>query len=122
MRVKFSIIYGVGVLKIEGDLNQSVSARLKKILSDHLKESENLVVELSGLTSIDASGLACLIFGLRRATDRKGDLRLAKVDVKIMMVFQITKAYRIFSFYDDVQSAVNSFSEQPELQATKTTL
>ena len=50
--------------------------------------------------------MACLKY----ASEAGGDLRIAVLQSKPKMVFELTRAYRVFDIYDSVYAAVDSFS------------
>jgi anti-sigma B factor antagonist len=46
---------------------------------------------------------------LRKALERNGDLKLAGLNPKVSMVFELTKANKLFSIFPDTGSAIQSF-------------
>jgi anti-sigma B factor antagonist len=104
-----SVNNNVQILKLTGRLAGAEVRNIQKILTDHLKTSNNLIVDCSELEYMDSSGLGALIFGLKSAMARGGDLRLATILAKVKMMLEITRADKIFKIYPTVDEAVASF-------------
>jgi len=47
-----------------------------------------------------------MVFILQRNFDNGGDIKIAKLQGKARIVFDITKAYKIFDIFDSVEEAV----------------
>ncbi len=72
---------------------------------------KSVIVDLSNVTFIDSSGLGALLFGRRIFNESNGDLRILGAREKVLNMFRIAKLDRVFEFYDDQSSAMNSFSD-----------
>jgi anti-sigma B factor antagonist len=68
---------GETILVATGRLDFYTAKALRRQLHGHIAAGEtHLVVDLSGVTSMDSSGVGALIFGLKSARSVGGDLRL----------------------------------------------
>ena len=65
---------------------------------------------MSKMTHIDSSGLGALVSILQWINTRGGVIKLACVQPRPKIVFEITKVYRVFEIYDTVADALASFS------------
>jgi anti-sigma B factor antagonist len=65
-----------------------------------------VIMDLSGITFLDSSGLGALIALLKRTTESGGDIKLAGLRKEIRLVFEITRAYKIFDIFDSVEEAL----------------
>ena len=72
-------------------------------------ENPKMVLDLSRMSHIDSSGLGMLVKLLQRATDKGGVVKIACLQSHPRIVFDITKAYRVFEIYDSVDAALKSF-------------
>jgi anti-sigma B factor antagonist len=110
MNAQFTITdQGVGVVKIDGGLNAAnvddFRAPCFRWLAEH--EGMNLIVmDLGAVDFIDSAGLGVLIELLKRLSERGGDVRLACLQKQARIVFEITRAYKIFAIYDSVEAAL----------------
>jgi len=109
MEIEFEIQSGVGVLQIKGRLDASNASQLKTRFAEHLDETTRFVLNLEKLEAIDSTGLGAIVSCLKNASEAGGDLKITSLQSKPRMVFEITRAYRIFDIYDSVDAAVESF-------------
>lgn len=63
------------------------------------------VLDMDNVDFLDSSGLGVLISLLKRVTEKKGDIVLVSLQKKVLMVFEITRALRIFRVFDTVEEA-----------------
>lgn len=106
-----AIIYrgDVGVIHITGRLDASNTAKLKEEFQKWLNETNNFVLDLSKMEYIDSTGLGGIVACMKFASEKDGDLKIACLQSKPRMVFEITRANKIFDIYDEVATAVESY-------------
>ena len=81
------------------DLGLSNMNEMKKKTEDELNAGNIcLALDLSGLTTINSSGLGVLIGVLNRVKAKSGSLKMLNADERIMKIFRITKLDLIFDF------------------------
>ena len=68
-----------------------------------------IVVDLSGVTFVDSSGLGALVAGLKSARQASGDLRIAAPPEQTVAVLKLTSLDRVFRIYPTVEDAVATF-------------
>jgi len=109
MNVQFEQRGTVGVVTPQEDMTADSVDSLKNQFVDWLSRAggvKNVVVNLSMVEFMDSSGLGTLIALLKRVSERGGDLKIACLPKKVRMVFEITRAYKIFEITDSVDEAV----------------
>jgi len=96
---------------------------LMKLIEDGHRD---LVVDLSGVSFLDSSGLGALVSALKQLKtsrerrreprpgheprpDQKGDIRLAGVQPPVVSLLQIIRLDRVFVSFPTVEDAVKSF-------------
>ena len=99
----------VGVVKIVGRVDSSTESKLKKEFMNYLNDYKKFVFDCSELDFIDSSGLGALLSCLKNATKAQGDLYIANLLPKPRMLFEITRAYKVFDVFDDLDAAIASF-------------
>ncbi|MFC4062180.1 STAS domain-containing protein [Planomonospora corallina] len=96
----------VHVLVVAGDLDHHTGPRLRAALDElTLAPRDGLVVDLSGLTFCDSTGISLLVAAHRRAQDAGAALALAGLDPDIAHVFKIMGLDRLFSSYESTEKA-----------------
>ncbi|MDH3348250.1 MAG: STAS domain-containing protein [Desulfobulbaceae bacterium] len=96
------------VVKISGRLDAGNIDHLKKKFSKQLVSHKWFVFNLTELDFMDSSGLGAIISCLRKAVEKKGDIKLVGLTPKVKMVFEITRADQIFGVYNELDAALAS--------------
>lgn len=99
---------GIVILKMRIDANNS--SELQKAFAQWLQQTSNFIFDCSELDFIDSSGLGAIVSCLRKALEQKGDVKLASLGPKVAMVFELTKAKKLFSIFSESSKALESFS------------
>ena len=87
----------VNVLPLEGEIDLHVSPRLQSSLARMIaKRPEHVVVDLSGVTFIDSSGLAVLINAVQDIKEYGGKLTLAGINNNVRSIFEIARLDQFF--------------------------
>lgn len=109
MELNFEMRESVGVLKIGGRLDAYNSTEFKESFTKYTEQTVNFVLDLGSLDFLDSTGLGSLVACLKAISEKDGDIRIANMSEKPRMVFEITRAYKIFEIFDDVDVAVMSY-------------
>lgn len=94
--------YSVMSLSGEIDLNESPNVRLQ--ILKHIKQTGDLLVDLSLVEYIDSSGVASLVEGLQTARSKKLNFALLGVSDSAMQVLQLARLDSVFTIYDSLES------------------
>src|SRR5436190_21909071 len=87
----------VNVLPLEGEIDLHVSPRLARSLARMIaKCPEHVVVDLSGVTFIDSSGLAVLINAMQDIKEYGGKLTLAGITNNVRSIFETARLDQFF--------------------------
>jgi anti-sigma B factor antagonist len=109
MNVLFEERGSVGVVTPQEAITAETADLLRDQFVDWLGHSpnvKNVVFNLALVDFIDSSGLGTLIALLKRVSERGGDLKIACLLKKVRMVFEITRAYKVFEITDSVDEAI----------------
>ena len=68
-----------------------------------------LVIDLSGVSRIDSSGVGSLVAALRKCRDRGGDVRLAAPSDHLFKVLEMMGLMEVFEVHATVTEAEESF-------------
>lgn len=113
MVVTFSKEQGVGIIQVGSALTAaSVDSFREQLAKWQEAEADvrNYVVDLKQVDFMDSAGLGTMIAVLKRISEHGGDLKVACLQKKPRMVFEITRAYKVFEIYDTVEDAVKAFA------------
>ncbi len=96
------------VLRLAGNVDLEHSPEIRKTLLDAVAERVNVFVDLSEVTYIDSSGIACLVEALQTARDHGANLGLISVSRQAMRVLELARLDMVFSIHDDLASALRA--------------
>jgi anti-sigma B factor antagonist len=85
------------------------SSRLRNLVRDRLNQSNQILLDLKGVSYIDSGGLGTLVALYASARKVGGEIKLARLGPRANEVMQITKLLTIFDVFDEVDAAVASF-------------
>ena len=104
--------YGTVIIELKGKLvGGSLSDRMNRTLDNLLAQGKkNIVVDLSGITILNSSGMGILISGYSKVNNNGGVLKLANITNKIQGLLSITKLNSVFEIYNSTDEAVKSFN------------
>lgn len=83
---------------------------LQEALTDFARQGRTkLLLNLSGVTYVDSSGLGTIVSGYTDLRNRQGDLKLLNLPKKVRDLLQVAKLLALFEVFDDESSALQSF-------------
>jgi anti-sigma B factor antagonist len=106
LRLRARDIEGITLVEVAGELELHNAPQLRAELQ---RACENdgpcVVVDLSGLTFIDSTGIGVLVGGLKRAREHGGALTLVCPVPRIRRVFEITGLLKALPLYETREAA-----------------
>lgn len=94
------------VIRPQGRLNMLAAPRLRKVIAESVGQGRpHIVVDMSGTTFMDSSGLGALVAGLKSARQGGGNLRIAGLTPQVEMVLKLTNLDRVLRPYPSVEDA-----------------
>jgi anti-sigma B factor antagonist len=99
---------GYAVVALRGELDLMDAADVADALEAFAAREPRIIVDLSGLEFIDASGIAALVRGRRHARDAGGDVLLASPQRLVRRVLAIVREGDGFAVHASVAEAAAS--------------
>jgi anti-sigma B factor antagonist len=109
MNISFDFERQAGVVEISGNLNVSNADNLKKQFLENLNRTKNFILDLKKMDFVDSTGLGAIVACLKYAVEQEGMLKIANLQKKPKMLFEITRVYKVFDIYDSLEEAIKSF-------------
>ena len=95
------------VVHLGGEIDVYTAPLVRERLDEQILSGRtDLVVDLTGVTFLDSTGLGVLVGRLKLARTRGGALRLAGAEDRVLKVFAITGLDKIFEMHPDLDSAL----------------
>ncbi len=99
---------GVLLFKIEGRLTLAGDAEFKSETAKFSEGYGKIVLDCSEMEYLDSTGLGLIVRFYKDFTAKGGKFALASLQPKPKLVFEITRAYKIFDIFDSVDAATAS--------------
>ncbi|MCC6273647.1 MAG: STAS domain-containing protein [Deltaproteobacteria bacterium] len=112
MKINPKEVGDICILEIEGEVDAEHSAQLKKAIVKAREDyAKHFILNLSGVSFIDSTGLGVLISLMRHLNENGGKLKLAGLQDEVRSIFEITRLYKVF---DLCPSAEDALREMPK--------
>ena len=111
MEYRFEIVdNNVQMVTLDGRLVAACSEEFRADMFNRIAGQKKVVFDLSKMTHIDSSGLGVLVSILQWLSANGGVMKLACLQPRPKIVFEITHVCRVFDIYDTVEAALASFN------------
>ena len=101
----------VRVINLSGKITiGSGDVKIRELIDSALAEGKkNIVFDLTGVSSIDSSGIGELVACYTTVAKQDGQLKLLRMSPKINDIMQVTQLITVFDVFEDEQEALASF-------------
>lgn len=95
------------IIEVRGEVDLYTSPRMREaIVRTASARTAMVVVDLSGVSYMDSSGVATLVEGLQLSRNYGGAFRLAGLGGAVREVFRFAKLEKVFEIYPDATRAL----------------
>lgn len=102
-----SVVDGRTVVQVVGEIDVYTAPQLRERLDAEIDAGRyDVVVDLSGVTFMDSTGLGVLVGRLKQIRLNDGSMRLVCAHDRVLKVFVITGLDKVFAIYPTVGEAV----------------
>ncbi|NMB81641.1 MAG: STAS domain-containing protein [Ignavibacteria bacterium] len=85
--------------------------QLKSMVNDKIDRGyKKIIIDLSTVEFIDSTFLGVLVNSLKKVAVLRGDLKLVGFKPGVRSMFELTRLFRVFESYGDLQDAIRSFT------------
>jgi anti-sigma B factor antagonist len=111
MKATSRTVDGVEIISLQGKITiGSGDSQLREVITNALNAGHtNLLLDMSGVTTIDSSGIGELVGSYTTVTNRGGKLKLLHLPAKLNELLHVTQLITVFEVYENEQEAVKSF-------------
>ena len=112
MKSQIRDINDVRLIEISGKITiGSGDVKIRELITSSLDDGKSkILLDLSGVTAIDSSGIGEMVACYTTVTKRGGQLKLLKLSPKINDILQVTQLITVFDVYDTEDEAISSFT------------
>ena len=112
MKATTRTVENITIIKLDGKITIGAGdVQLRQVIGDALNGgTTNILLDLSGVTTIDSSGIGELVGCYTSVTNKGGKLKLLHLPPKINDVLTVTQLITVFDVYESEPEAVASFA------------
>ncbi len=102
---------GVEIIKLDGKITiGSGDQQLREVITNAMNAGQpKILLDMSGVTTIDSSGIGELVGSYTTVTNRGGKLKLLHLPAKLNELLHVTQLITVFEVYDSEAEALASF-------------
>jgi anti-sigma B factor antagonist len=109
LEITTSLVDGRTVVRVAGEIDVYTAPQLRERLDQEIEGGvHDLVVDLSGVTFMDSTGLGVLVGRLKQIRLNDGSMRLVCAHDRVLKVFVITGLDKVFALYPTVDEALSA--------------
>src|SRR5436189_4808366 len=104
-------VNGIDVIKLDGKFTIGAGdQQLREVITNAINEGKTkLLLDMSGVTTIDSSGIGELVGAYTTVTNRGGKLKLLHLPAKLNELLHVTQLITVFEVHENEPDAVASF-------------
>ena len=96
------------VVSFEGDVDLESSPQAREVLLEAVGSGREVLVDLSGVSYIDSSGVASLVEALQTAKRNGSFFALAAVQGTALRVLELARLDRVFQIFESVEEGMGA--------------
>jgi anti-sigma B factor antagonist len=101
-------VNGIAVIKVDGKITIGAGdQQLRDVIAS--ASSNKILLDLSGVTTIDSSGIGELVGSYTTVTNKGGKLKLLHLPAKLNELLHVTQLITVFEVYENEDEALKSF-------------
>jgi anti-sigma B factor antagonist len=98
----------IAIIKVDGKITIGAGdQQLRDVIAG--ASSNKILLDLSGVTTIDSSGIGELVGSYTTVTNKGGKLKLLHLPTKLNELLHVTQLITVFEVYENEQEAIASF-------------
>ncbi len=98
------------IIGLMGELDHHSAEEVRNKIDDAIERDKinKVILDFSGVTFMDSSGIGVVIGRFKRLSMKNGNLAVVNVNKNINKVFELSGLYKIVKSYDTVEDALGS--------------
>lgn len=103
----------IPIIHLKGEIDLHTCGGFRDTLRELIEnKNHDIVVDLAEVPYLDSAALGVLVDAVRRVREHNGSISLVATTPFVRRAFEITRLVKIFSLYDDLDSALAAIRKQ----------
>ena len=98
---------GILVVSFQGDVDLEYSPKARRVLLDTVEERRDVLVDLSGVSYIDSSGVANLVEAFQLSRQNGTGFALVSVNPAALRVLQLARLDKVFTIHASLEDGLD---------------
>ncbi len=109
MYLRFSKEGNTLIIGLNGDLDHHSAEEVRNKIDDRIDRDKinKLILDFSGVTFMDSSGIGVVIGRYKKLNMRDGEVLIAEINNNVKRVFELSGLFKIIKTYNTVEEALN---------------
>jgi len=99
---------GFLVIYFSGEIDLHGSPHAREVILDCINQERNTVIDMSGITYIDSSGIASLVEGYQLAKNKQLEFGLINVSKSALSVLKLAHLDKVFPIHNSLNDRLQS--------------
>lgn len=110
MYLKINKEQNILIVGLNGELDHHSTEEVRNKIDDRLDRDKikTLILDFSGVTFMDSSGIGVVIGRYKKMSMRDGSLLIASINNNVKKVFELSGLFKIITAFDTVEEAFNN--------------
>lgn len=108
MYIKFENLDNSLVVILMGELDHHSAEEVRVKIDDRVDRNNisNLILDFSGVTFMDSSGIGVIIGRYKKMSLRKGEISIVAINRNIKRVFELSGIFKIIKTYEKIEDVL----------------
>jgi anti-anti-sigma factor len=111
MKISTKNVDGIEIINLQGKITiGSGDTQMRDVITQAIDNgNDKILLDMSGVTTIDSSGIGELVGSFTTVTNRGGRLKLLHLPAKVNDLLHVTQLITVFEVYETQEEAIKSF-------------
>ena len=96
------------IVSLNGEVDLENSPKARQVLLQAVGREKKILVDLSGVTYMDSSGIASLVEAYQRAKKQGAEFSLVQVNPAALRVLKLARLDKVFLIHENLEDALNA--------------
>ena len=108
MFLDFNMQRDILIVTLKGELDHNSAEEVRVKIDDKIdmNEAKNIILDFSGVSFMDSSGIGAVMGRYKKISYRGGNLFISNVNKNVNKIFELAGLYKVIKKYNTIEEAV----------------
>ena len=110
MFLDFNMQRDILIVTLKGELDHNSAEEVRVKIDDKIdmNEAKNIILDFSGVSFMDSSGIGAVMGRYKKISYRGGNLFISNVNKNVNKIFELAGLYKVIKKYNTIEEAEGS--------------